>query len=99
MNFYTRVFLLFIVSLSLSGCFSSGEWMTKSYHPAPSQAHKDCKSYAADSAQAYLDDSAAYDESSALVAVAASFALADSYRDSCMKDKGYVWVDSDDYKK
>ncbi len=41
----------------------------------------------------------AYDESSAYSAVLMGWVAVDTYTDSCMKDKGYVWVDSDDYKK
>jgi|GEM_PF-1538716 hypothetical protein len=88
-----KILLLLIVSLSLSGCFGGGQWMTYRNTPAPSYEYQDCKSYAADKSKAYLDDSGAYDESSALAAVAASFFAADSYADNCMKDKGYIWSD------
>jgi len=91
---------LFAISVILSGCFSSGEWMTRNYHPAPNYEYRDCKSYATDYATGYLDNSGAYDESSALVAAAVSIAAAGSLTDSCMKNKGYVWIDSDsDYAK
>jgi len=97
---FVKYSLLFAISTTLSGCFSSGEWMTRNYHPAPDYEYRDCKRYAADYATDYLDNSGSYDQSSALAAVAASIVAAGALKDSCMKNKGYVWIDSDsDYAK
>jgi len=97
---FVKYSLLFAISTTLSGCFSSGEWMTRNDQPAPDYEYRDCKRYAADYATDYLDNSGSYDESSALAAVAASIVAAGALKDSCMKNKGYVWIDSDsDYAK
>jgi hypothetical protein len=91
-----------ITVFTLTGCGSSGKWVTTAGHEAPSFVLKQCKEQGSHRGSQLYDDSTRNKGSTGDTGTDAAFVAAslisamlisDKHTDTCMQESGYVWIE------